>query len=89
MMNNQLSRASFPTPKTPAQAILAAGLLADAIDLTAAVISSGAPVEKVLSFIASGAFGKTAFSGDTSMLAWGLFFHFFIAFFWTGLFFWL
>ncbi len=75
--------------KTPTQVILATGLLAGTIDLIAAVLNSGAPLTKVLAFIASGAFGEAAFSGDASMLAWGLFFHFFIAFFWTVLFFWL
>ncbi len=66
-----------------------AGLVAGALDMAGAVISSGAPIEKVLPFIASGAFGKSAFAGGWAMLAWGLFFHFFIVFFWTLLFFWL
>ncbi len=86
-MDYQPSPTSFLTLKTPAQTILAAGLLAGSIDLAAAVISSGVPVEKVLPFIASSVFGKAAFAGGWTMLAWGLAFHFFIAFFWTMLFF--
>lgn len=88
-MNNQPLRASFPTPKTPAQAILTAWLIAGTLDLTTAVINSGAPLEKVLRFVASGAFGQAAFTGGWPMLVWGLAFHFFIALCWTLLFYWL
>ncbi len=71
--------------------ILNAGLLAGSLDITAACINaylSGKVMpDRLLKFIASGVFGKAAFSGGYGMLAWGLFFHFLIAFSCTIVFF--
>ena len=64
--------------------IIYAGLLAGALDILAAFtdyyIATGKGPEGVLRFIASGAFGKDAFTGTTTMIWFGLFFHFIIAF---------
>jgi uncharacterized membrane protein YagU involved in acid resistance len=58
------------------------------LDITAAVIVSGAPLGRVCQFIASGIFGKDdAFSGGTAMMAWGLILHYLIAYTWTVFFF--
>ena len=68
-------------------------LLAGTLDITAAmtnyVISTGKNPLQVLSYVASGVFGKSAFSGNPAMLAWGLFFHYCIALLVTSFFFWL
>ena len=64
--------------------ILTTTLIAGALDITAAClnayISGNVMPESVLRYVASGAFGKTAFTEGNSMLLWGLFFHFIIAF---------
>jgi hypothetical protein len=39
----------------------------------------------VFQFIASGAFGKAAFQGGMSMVWWGIFFHYFIAYSFTAI----
>lgn len=66
------------------QTILLAGLVAGALDITAALVnsylSSGIKPDRVFRFIASGVFGKNAFTGNNSMIAWGAVFHFTIAF---------
>lgn len=72
-------------------AVLKAGLLAGTLDIVCAMthyyIRSGKNPANVLYFIASGVFDKAAFSGGAGMAMWGLFFHFFIAFSWTVIFF--
>ena len=60
--------------------ILLAGLLAGILDILAAIILlAKGNVTGTFKFIASGAFGKAAFSGGADMIAWGVFFHFLIA----------
>ena len=63
--------------------ILTAGLVAGLLDIVAAGIqfymNTGKGPAPVLKFVASGLFGKKAFTGGNEMLAWGLFFHFLIA----------
>lgn len=70
-----------------------AGLLVGTLDITAACtqfyIKTGKGPEPILRYIASGAFGKGAFTGGGSMIFWGLFFHYFIAMSFTFFFFWL
>lgn len=72
--------------------LLLAGSLAGTADILAAFahawLRSGVSPERVLRFVASGFWGDAAFSGGQSMLLWGLFFHFFIAFCWAALFLW-
>jgi len=72
---------------------LIAGLIAGALDITAACINayiktSTTPVQ-VLKGIASGAFGKEAITGGPMMAVWGLIFHFIIAISFTFLFFFI
>lgn len=73
--------------------ILLAGLLVGTLDILAASINfyftTGNGPGGVLRYIASGVFGSEAFSGNSTMIAWGLFFHYLIAFSFTVLFFWL
>jgi hypothetical protein len=74
-----------------AKTILGAGLLVGSLDIFAACadyyIETGKGPEGVLRFIASGVFGKTAFTGTTMMIWMGLLFHFMIAFAFTIIFF--
>lgn len=73
--------------------LIGTGLLVGALDITAALvdvyIASGNGPAGVLRYIASGVFGNEAFSGGSVMIAWGLFFHFVIAFAFTIFFYWL
>jgi hypothetical protein len=67
------------------------GLLAGSLDILSACLQAyivrGTSPETVLRFIASGAFGKPAFSGGWEMPMIGLLFHFIIAYSFTILFF--
>lgn len=73
--------------------ILQTGLIAGTLDITAAClnayISNGVTPDRVLKYIASGAFGKDAYSGGYDMMTLGLLFHFMIAFACTICYFWL
>jgi hypothetical protein len=59
-------------------------LIAGTMDITAACtqayLSANVMPDRVLKYVASGVFGKAAFAGGLDMMAWGLFFHFIIAF---------
>jgi hypothetical protein len=59
-------------------------LIAGTLDITAACIHSyllrGTMPSRVLRYVASGVFGSSAFTAGNEMLAWGLLFHFIIAF---------
>jgi uncharacterized membrane protein YagU involved in acid resistance len=76
-----------------AKPILLAGLLVGTLDITAACINAylmnGVRPEQVLKYVASGVFGKSAFTGGTMMAVWGLIFHFIIAYGCTVFFFWI
>jgi uncharacterized membrane protein YagU involved in acid resistance len=71
--------------------ILLSTLLVGTLDIIAAVslyvIQSGKKPDNVLKFIASGIFGKEAFTAGVSMVFWGLAIHFCIAFSFTFFFF--
>lgn len=71
--------------------LLTTGLLAGTLDGLAAVIlyyaKTGNDPLHVFRFIASGVFGREAFSGGIPLALWGIGFHYFIAFGWTFLFF--
>ena len=74
--------------------ILIAGLVAGTLDIVAACIQfylkTGKSPSIVLKYIASGVFGRQlAYSSGWSMVAWGLFFHFFIAIVFAALFGWM
>ena len=70
---------------------LTAGLIAGAMDITAACIHAylrnGATPEQILRGIAGGAFGKEAAANGNMMIVWGLLFHFLIAISFTFFFF--
>jgi len=74
--------------------ILLSGLLVGTLDILAAftdyyITTQKNPITNVLPYIASGVFGKSAFTGDTKMILLGLLFHYIIAFGCTFFFFWL
>ena len=73
--------------------IFLAGLLVGSLDIIAALVNfyikTGKDPLIVLKYIASAAFGKSAFSGDSLMAVWGLLLHFLIALIWTIFFFFL
>ena len=73
------------------QLIFFSGLLVGSLDIFAAFIdyyiATGKGPQGVLKYIASGVFGMKAFKDGSSMLIWGLFFHFVIAFGFTFLYF--
>ena len=74
--------------KSPLQTILFTGLLAGTLDILSAIYFLGkGNATAILKFVASGAFGKTALEGSNEMAFYGLFFHYFIAFSFTILFF--
>ena len=75
------------------KSILATTLFAGTLDILAACLNAYLSVnitpDKVLKYIASGVFGNAAFSGGTSMVLFGILFHFVIAFACTAVFYWL
>lgn len=74
----------------PWRTIILIGFLAGTLDAVAAIVVSQASPAAVFRFIASGAFGAgQAFSGGSIMIFWGVIFHYFIAFSWTVLFFFM
>jgi hypothetical protein len=70
--------------RVPIQGLFLAGLVAGSLDITAALLNSylsnGVKPERVFRFIASGVFGRNAFTGGNSMIGWGIIFHFTIAY---------
>lgn len=86
-----------PTNQQPSKAIptiLLAGFVAGTLDITAACtqfyLKTGKGPGTVLRYVASGVFGwDKAKAGGTTMAAWGLLFHYIIAFGLTIFFFWL
>ncbi len=77
----------------PFKTALQAGLLVGSLDISAAFIQfyikTGKGPTAVLKYIASGVFGKDAFTGGNDMVAWGFVFHYIIAISFTLFFFWL
>jgi hypothetical protein len=69
--------------------VLKTGLLVGVADGIGAVVSAyipkGTSPVKVFQFIASGVFGKEAFTGGTAMVVAGIVFHFVIALGWTAI----
>jgi hypothetical protein len=78
-------------PVNTFKTVILAWLIAGSLDILSAFsdyyIRTGKGPEGVLRFIASGIFGKDAFTGDSIMIWLGLLFHFVIAFAFTTLFF--
>ena len=89
-MEPESSANHFISSDGPWKTIILAGLLAGTLDALGAIVVYQANPIGMFKFIASGAFGAgKAFSGGTSMILWGVLFHYFIAFSWTILFFFL
>ena len=84
---------NVPTKPSATGTIIKAGLLAGTLDILSAIVyyyfKTGKNGFTVLNFVASGAFGKKAITGGTRMAAAGLLFHYFIAFCWTIVFFFI
>lgn len=78
---------------SPLKTILAAGFVVGLLDATAAMVHSyfwnNVTPDIVWKYVASGAVGRSAFTGGTGMVVLGLFFHFLIAFIFTILFFYI
>ena len=80
------------TKQSKAKAYLITGLVAATLDLTAAltvwcfIIQKLTPLQ-LLQGIASGVFGRDAFTGGGAMAAWGVLFHYIIAFSFTAVYF--
>jgi uncharacterized membrane protein YagU involved in acid resistance len=77
------------TPRLVSWVILT-GLVAGTLDITAAIIrfkvkegNQGKDPTIIFNYIASAVFGKEAFTGGTTMILWGAFFHFLIAMLFT------
>jgi uncharacterized membrane protein YagU involved in acid resistance len=72
---------------------LKAGLLVGTLDISAAFLyyyaRTGRNPLRILTFIASGIFGKAAFAGGSEMMLVGLVLHYIIALVFTFFFFWL
>ena len=79
--------------RTSVKIILWAGLLVGTLDILSAFvdyyIATGKNPLAVLTFVASGVFGESAFAGGAGTMLLGLLFHYVIAFSFTILFFWL
>jgi uncharacterized membrane protein YagU involved in acid resistance len=75
------------------KSILITTLIAGTCDIVAACthayISAKVLPERVLKYVASGAFGKSAYEGGIEMSLLGLLFHYLIAFTCTATFYWL
>jgi hypothetical protein len=74
--------------------VIKAGFLVGTFDIVAALLyyyikTGNREVFNVLKYVASGFFGKNALTGDALVIVAGLLFHYFIAFVFTALFFWL
>ena len=75
------------------QRILLAGVVAGALDAVAAIIDYYVETGKnpviIFVYIASGVFGKQAFSGSQSIAIFGVLFHFLIAIIFSAFYFWI
>jgi len=68
--------------------LLFAGFITGSIDALMAIITnSKIPPEIIFKYVASGVFGKLAFTPGSEMVIYGVLFHYWIAFAWTVLFF--
>lgn len=64
--------------------LLFAGFVTGSIDALLAIVTNGKiPPEIIFKYIASGVFGKLAFTPGGEMVIYGLLFHYWIAFAWT------
>jgi len=86
-----MSPSSFSQAQKPIRTIIWAGFVIGLLDITAAIINyyitGGREPVRIFYFIASGVFGKSAFTGGTVMVIAGLLLHFMIAYIFTILYF--
>jgi hypothetical protein len=72
--------------------ILKTILITGTLDIVAACLrayfANGLTPDRLLQYIASGVFGRSAYTGGYGMMAWGLFFHFIISAACVACFFW-
>jgi hypothetical protein len=90
-MAQSLSIPEIRTKKTSYRIIFWTAMLAGTLDIAAAILNSylrsGTSPIVVLQYIASGVLGNGAFDGGFFTASLGLIFHYFIAFSWTFIFF--
>lgn len=85
-----ISQPGMVSTDGPWKTIALAGFVAGTLDALGAIVIYQANPVGMFQYIASGAFGAgKAFSGGTIMVIWGILFHYFIAYAWTCLFFFL
>ncbi len=79
--------------KNGMKTIVAAGLLSGALDALAAMVqykvNGGEHIARIFQYIAGGIFGKPVFDGGAVMICVGVLLHYFIAFTFTVLFFFI
>lgn len=80
---------TLKSPKSAIQTILSATFVAGTLDILAAILVYSIIMEqtspsRILMSIASGIFGKAAYSGGVTMVLTGLFLHYLIAFIFSG-----
>jgi hypothetical protein len=75
--------------KSIAKTTLIAGMMDITAACTNAYLYAKVMPDRLLKYVASGVFGKEAFAGGLYMMAWGLLFHFIIAFACTACYFWI
>jgi hypothetical protein len=83
--NKNYGTAGHSAPLSSAAAIFLSGFIAGTLDILGAFAVYGyvlgnTPPLRILQAIASGVFGKKAFAGGTQIAAYGLLFHYIIAF---------
>jgi hypothetical protein len=87
-MESKLTSQLATTPGGIFKTLALIGLIAGTLDGMGPIVVNGVNPAVMFKYIASGAFGADrAFSGGGEMIAWGVFFHYFIAFSWASLYF--
>lgn len=73
--------------RSASRAIVSAWLVAGTLDITAAILNFiftyGAKLTVLFQFIASGVFGRSAFTGGMPMAILGIVFHYVVTLIWT------
>lgn len=67
------------------KSLLLAFIVAGTLDIASAILlNRKVPVERILRYIASGVYGKAAFTAGKEMIWYGLLFHYLIAYAWAA-----
>lgn len=89
-MEQKLTSLATPSYEGAFKTLALIGFIAGTLDAMGPILVNGVSPSGMFKYIASGAFGaEKAFSGGGKMIAWGIFFHYFIAFSWTTFYFFL